>query len=471
MEILLYILIGLTILNIVLLFLFRTKQHDSDIINNLNLFSASIQRVENGLKDDFQRNREESNKLAKENRDELSNSLKDFKFEMSEILKNITDENRKALEKLTNTVEQKLLLLADQSAKNAEIQREAIEKSIKGFQDSFDKNVLSFNELQREKFSQLEARQNELVVKQEKKLESIRITVEEKLEKTLSERLGQSFETGGKQLIEVQKGLGEMQALAQDVGGLKKILGNVKERGGVGEIQLEMLLEQILAPDQYAANVKTKSGSNDIVEFAIKLPGKDDTNSVVYLPIDAKFPYDKYEKVIDAYELGEQSAIEAANKELENTIKKMAKDVHDKYIDPPNTTDFAIIFLPFESIYAEVIRRSNLLEQLQREYKISITGPTTLAAILNSLQMGFRTLAIQKRSSEVWKILGAVKTEFEKFGGLLDKAQKQISSAGETIDQLKGTRTRAIQRQLRDVQVLPGTEEHSQMELPADDDI
>jgi len=471
MEILLYILIGLTILNIVLLLLFRTKQHDSDIINNLNLFSASIQRVENGLKDDFQRNREESNKLAKENRDELSNSLKDFKFEMSEILKNITDENRKALEKLTNTVEQKLLLLADQSAKNAEIQREAIEKSIKGFQDSFDKNVLSFNELQKEKFSQLEARQNELVVNTEKKLESIRITVEEKLEKTLSERLGQSFETVGKQLIEVQKGLGEMQALAQDVGGLKKILGNVKERGGVGEIQLEMLLEQILAPDQYAANVKTKSGSNDIVEFAIKLPGKDDTNSVVYLPIDAKFPYDKYEQVIDAYELGEQPAIEAANKELENTIKKMAKDVHDKYIDPPNTTDFAIIFLPFESIYAEVIRRSNLLEQLQREYKISITGPTTLAAILNSLQMGFRTLAIQKRSSEVWKILGAVKTEFEKFGGLLDKVQKQISSAGETIDQLKGTRTRAIQRQLRDVQVLPGSEEHTPMELPADDDI
>jgi DNA recombination protein RmuC len=390
---------------------------------------------------------------------------------MSEILKNITDENRKALEKLTNTVEQKLLLLADQSAKNAEIQREAIEKSIKGFQDSFDKNVLSFNELQKEKFSQLEARQNELVVNTEKKLESIRITVEEKLEKTLSERLGQSFETVGKQLIEVQKGLGEMQALAQDVGGLKKILGNVKERGGVGEIQLEMLLEQILAPDQYAANVKTKSGSNDIVEFAIKLPGKDDTNSVVYLPIDAKFPYDKYEQVIDAYELGEQPAIEAANKELENTIKKMAKDVHDKYIDPPNTTDFAIIFLPFESIYAEVIRRSNLLEQLQREYKISITGPTTLAAILNSLQMGFRTLAIQKRSSEVWKILGAVKTEFEKFGGLLDKVQKQISSAGETIDQLKGTRTRAIQRQLRDVQVLPGSEEHTPMELPADDDI
>ncbi len=304
----------------------------------------------------------------------------------------------------------------------------------------------------------------------EKKLESIRITVEEKLEKTLSERLGQSFETVGKQLIEVQKGLGEMQSLAQDVGGLKKVLSNVKDRGGVGEIQLEMLLEQILAPEQFDSNVKTKLGSNDLVEFAIKLPGKDDMNSVVYLPIDAKFPRDVYEKVVDAFETADTTVIDAANKDLENTIKKMAKDIRDKYIDPPHTTDFAIMFLPFEGIYAEVIRRSNLLEQLQREFKVIVTGPTTLAAILNSLQMGFRTLAIQKRSSEVWKILGAVKTEFEKFGGLLEKAQKQIISAGETIDQLKGTRTRAIQRQLRDVQVLPGTEDTQVPELPAGED-
>ncbi|HCB63536.1 MAG: recombinase RmuC [Bacteroidetes bacterium GWF2_43_63] len=389
---------------------------------------------------------------------------------MSETLRLITEENRKALEKLTATVEQKLILLSEQSGKNAEQQREALEKSIKGFQESFDKSVQSFNEVQREKFSQLESRQNELVVNTEKKLESIRVTVEEKLEKTLSERLGQSFETVGKQLIEVQKGLGEMQSLAQDVGGLKKVLSNVKDRGGVGEIQLEMLLEQILAPEQYAANVKTKAGSNDLVEFAVKLPGKDDLNSVVYLPIDAKFPRDVYEKVVDAYDKGEPAVIDAANKELENTIKKMAKDIRDKYIDPPHTTDFAIMFLPFESIYAEVIRRSHLLEQLQREFKITVTGPTTLAAILNSLQMGFRTLAIQKHSGEVWKILGAVKTEFEKFGGLLEKAQKHISNAGETLDQLKGTRTRAIQRQLRDIQVLPGVEEADVTEITAGDD-
>ncbi|MPL98043.1 hypothetical protein SDC9_44241 [bioreactor metagenome] len=466
MEILLYILIAIAAINVVLLLVFRTKPQ-ADVSSKIDLFSASLQRVENGLKDDFQRNREESAKLTKENRDELGSSLKEFKNEIAETLRTITEENRKALEKLTTTVEQKLILLSEQSGKNAEQQREAIEKSIKGFQEAFDKSVQSFNEVQREKFSQLENRQNELVTNTEKKLESIRVTVEEKLEKTLSERLGQSFETVGKQLIEVQKGLGEMQSLAQDVGGLKKVLSNVKDRGGVGEIQLEMLLEQILAPEQYAANVKTKSGSNDLVEFAIKLPGKDDMNSVVYLPIDAKFPRDVYEKVIDAYDKAEPAMIDSANKELENTIKKMAKDIHDKYIDPPHTTDFAIMFLPFEGIYAEVIRRSHLLEQLQRDFKITVTGPATLAAILNSLQMGFRTLAIQKRSGEVWKILGAVKTEFEKFGGLLDKAQKQISSAGETIDQLKGTRTRAIQRQLRDVQALPGTDENSDFpELP-----
>lgn len=470
METILFILIGIAVLNFVLIFVFRPKQQQSDIASKIDLFSSSLQRVENGLKDDFQRSREESTKLTKENRDELSSSLKDFKGEMTETLKSITEENRKALEKLTTTVEQKLLMLSEQSGKNADQQREALEKSIKGFQESFDKSVQSFNEVQREKFSQLENRQNELINNTEKKLESIRITVEEKLEKTLSERLGQSFETVGKQLIEVQKGLGEMQSLAQDVGGLKKVLSNVKDRGGVGEIQLEMLLEQILAPEQFDSNVKTKLGSNDLVEFAIKLPGKDDMNSVVYLPIDAKFPRDVYEKVVDAFETADTTVIDAANKDLENTIKKMAKDIRDKYIDPPHTTDFAIMFLPFEGIYAEVIRRSNLLEQLQREFKVIVTGPTTLAAILNSLQMGFRTLAIQKRSSEVWKILGAVKTEFEKFGGLLEKAQKQIISAGETIDQLKGTRTRAIQRQLRDVQVLPGTEDTQVPELPAGED-
>ena len=316
----------------------------------------------------------------------------------------------------------------------------------------------SFNDLQRDKFAELEKKQDELVKSTEKRLDQMRETVEEKLQKTLNERLGQSFETVGKQLQSVQLGLGEMKTLAHDVGDLKKVLSNVKQRGGMGEMQLEMLLEQILAPDQYEANVKTKAGKGEQVEFAIKLPGRDDNQKTVYLPVDAKFPKDVYEHLIDAYDNGDAATIATANKQLETVIRKMAKDIRDKYIDPPNTTDFGIMFLPFEGIYAEVVRRSALLEQLQKEFKVIVTGPTTLAAILNSLQMGFRTLALQRRSSEVWEILGAVKTEFEEFGALLDKAHKHISNAGETIEKLQGTRTRAINRKLREIQALPQTE-------------
>jgi DNA recombination protein RmuC len=258
----------------------------------------------------------------------------------------------------------------------------------------------------------------------------------------------------GKQLEAVQVGLGEMKTLAGDVGGLKKVLSNVKMRGGIGEVQLAMLLEQILAPEQYAANVKTKQNSADIVEFAIKLPGRDDNNKQVWLPIDAKFPKDVYEQLQTAYDTSDLPQIEIAQKNLEQTIKKMAKDISDKYIDPPNTTDFGILFLPFEGIYAEVVRKASLLEDLQRNYKIVVTGPSTLAAILNSLQMGFKTLAIQKRSGEVWKVLGNVKTEFEKFGGLIEKAQGNIQNGLKQLDEVVGVRTRAIQRQLRDVEVL-----------------
>jgi DNA recombination protein RmuC len=249
-----------------------------------------------------------------------------------------------------------------------------------------------------------------------------------------------------------------MQNLAQDVGGLKKVLSNVKMRGGLGEVRLEMLMEQVLAPEQYEANVKTRVGSTDVVEFAIKLPGKDDDRGVVYLPIDAKFPQEAYHHLIDAYELGDPDMIESASKSLDDVIKRMARDIHEKYIDPPNTTEFGIMFLPFEGLYAEVIRRSNLMEKLQREYQIMVTGPTTLAAILNSLQMGFKTLAIQKRSGEVWKVLGAIKTEFEKFGGMLEKAQKNLHTASNQLDELVGKRTKAIQRRLRDVESLPQAE-------------
>ena len=307
---------------------------------------------------------------------------------------------------------------------------------------------------QRDRFAEIEKRQKELIDSTEKRLDEMKQTVEEKLQKTLQERIGQSFEQVGRQLESVQQGLGEMKTLAQDVGGLKKVLSNVKMRGGIGEVQLSLLLEQLLAPDQYQANVKTKKGSNDLVEFAVKLPGKDEEGTVVYLPIDAKFPKDVYETLQDAYDLVDQEKILAAQKNLENTIKKMAKDIRDKYLDPPNTTDFGIMFLPFEGIYAEVVRKASLLEEIQRDYKVIITGPTTLAAILNSLQMGFRTLAIQKRSSEVWTVLGAVKKEFETFGGLLGSAQNNIQKGLDDLDNLVGKRTRMINSKLKSIQVL-----------------
>jgi len=411
----------------------RNKSNYEALIRELQ---QQIQKFEIDIRNEFRINREENAAIAKENRQELSNTLKEFRTEMSDSLK-------KTME-ITATDNKQM--------------REELAVVFQRFQDSFDKNVHSFNELQREKFSQLGEKQQALIESTEKKLEQMRATVEEKLEKTLSERLRQSFETVGKQLQAVQEGLGEMRILAQDVGGLKKVLSNVKDRGGLGELRLEMLLEQLLAPDQYAANVKTKPNSQDIVEFAIKLPGRDSDMSNVWLPIDAKFPKDAYEQLLDAYDTAEPAAIEAAGKHIENVIKKMARDIRDKYVEPPYTTDFGIMFLPFEGLYAEIIRRSNLMEQLQREFKIVVTGPTTLAAILNSLQMGFRTLALQKRSSEVWTILGAVKSEFEKFGELLSKAQKHIDNAGETIGQLAGTRTRAINRKLKEVQSLQTTE-------------
>jgi DNA recombination protein RmuC len=320
--------------------------------------------------------------------------------------------------------------------------------------DDLRTGLLDLTQELKNKFIDLTEGQSKLVQQTEKKLEQMRETVDEKLQKTLNERLGQSFEAVGKQLEAVQLGLGEMKTLASDVGGLKKVLSNVKMRGGIGEVQLAMLLEQILAPEQYAANVKTKQSSADIVEFAIKLPGRDDNNKQVWLPIDAKFPKDVYEQLQTAYDTSDLPQIEIAQKNLEQTIKKMAKDISDKYIDPPNTTDFGILFLPFEGIYAEVVRKASLLEDLQRNYKIVVTGPSTLAAILNSLQMGFKTLAIQKRSGEVWKVLGNVKTEFEKFGGLIEKAQGNIQNGLKQLDEVVGVRTRAIQRQLRDVEVL-----------------
>jgi DNA recombination protein RmuC len=497
---LLIIIIALLVVAIVLIFVFRSKSNNEipQLQNKVGELQSSLAKIETNLKEDFRINREENTANAKTNREELNKAIADFRTEIMTAVKTMTEQNNTALEKLNQTLEQKVTALIDKNDKSFKaftdgnttqlekiekkveenlkalneqakadnnLMREALVNAFKGFQETFDKNVKSFNDLQKEKFELMETKQNELVKGTETKLDIIRATVEEKLEKTLSERLGQSFETVGKQLIEVQKGLGEMQTIATDVGGLKKVLSNVKLRGGVGEVQLALLLEQILAPNQYDANVRTKKGSSEPVEFAIKLPGRsEDESAFVYLPIDAKFPKDTYEHLLAAYESAIPDDIEAATKNLETTIKKMAKDIRDKYLDPPNTTDFAIMFLPFESIYAEVIRRSSLIDQLRTEFKITVAGPTTLMAILNSLQMGFRTLALQKRSSEVWKVLGSVKKEFEVFGGLLEKAQKNIQTGLGQLDDVVGTRTRAIQRQLRDVETLPAVE--TAIELP-----
>ena len=288
-----------------------------------------------------------------------------------------------------------------------------------------------------------------------KKLEQMRATVDEKLQKTLEDRISQSFRVVSERLEQVYKGLGEMQTLATGVGDLKKVLSNVKTRGILGEIQLGAILEEILSEEQYETNIVTKKGTKNPVEYAVKLPGSD--GEPVYLPIDAKFPADAYATLVDAYDSGNAEQIAAAGKLLEQRIKQSAKDIRDKYIDPPNTTDFGIMFLPFEGLYAEAVRRG-LVEILQREYRINIAGPTTMAALLNSLQMGFRTLAIQKRSGEVWKVLGAVKTEFDNFGKVLAATQQRIEQAGSELDKLVGVRTRQIQKRLREVASLPEQE-------------
>ena len=381
------------------------------------------------------------------------------------LLKN----NRKQTERLESLFRQEMKENREELARNMRELRTELNQSLnlstQQMQTTLHRNLMTTNEMQREKFEAMNRQQDLLVKSTEKRLDEMRLMVEEKLQKTLNERIGQSFELVRSQLENVQKGLGEMKNLAEDVGGLKKVLGNVKTRGTFGEVQLAALLEQMLSPEQYEANVKTRKNATEFVEFAIKLPGKDNGKDTVYLPIDAKFPKDVYEQYIDAYEEGEAALIESTSKQLEITVKRMAKDIHDKYIEPPFTTDFAIMFLPFENIYAEVIRRTALVETLQKDLKIVVTGPTTLGAILNSLQMGFRTLAIQKRTSEVWSVLGAVKTEFSKFGGMLEKVQKNLQNAGDQLEEVMGKRTRAIERKLRQVEALPSEDSQRMLNI------
>ena len=327
----------------------------------------------------------------------------------------------------------------------SEAQTTAINQQFRTFSEQ---NAAALNAIRATVQDQLSAMQKD----NHAQLDQMRQTVDEKLQKTLNDRITQSFQLVNERLQEVYTGLGEMKTLASGVGDLKKVLSNVKTRGILGEYQLGAIMSEILAPEQYEENVVTKPGTANRVEFAVRLPG--DGGSTVYLPIDAKFPGDTYAALVDAYESGDPAQIAAAQTALETRIKGCAKDIRDKYIDPPNTTDFAIMFLPFEGLYAEVVRMG-LLDALQRTYRVNIAGPTTFAALLNSLQMGFRTLAIQKRSSEVWNVLGAVKTEFETFGGVLEAAQKRIEQTSQELDKLVGVRTRKINSKLRTVSSLP----------------
>jgi DNA recombination protein RmuC len=437
-EILLGVIALLLIVNI--WFSFRNSRKNGlkslqDIKNAIGIFDNSLTRVDKSIKDDFQRNREESNKIAKENRGELTNSLKLFSDTFSSNVKEFNTLQKQKFDDLSN--------------KQSELNK-TTEQKLDKIRDTVESKLRSIQE------------------DNAQKLEKMRETVDEKLHKTLEHRLGESFKIVSERLEKVQKGLGEMQSLASGVGDLKKVLSNVKTRGVLGEYQLENILEQLLTADQYAKNVKTKSGSDDFVEFAIKLPGKKEIDSVVWLPIDSKFPLENYQILMQSYDQPDAILIETAQKELAKSIKLFAREIKEKYIDPPGTTDFAIMFLPVEGLYAEVLRDVGLFESLQRDLRVVVTGPTTLSALLNSLQMGFRTLAIEKRSSEVWEILAAVKTEFGKFGDVLDKTKKKLQEASNVVDRA-GVRSRAIERKLDSVQGLPARKATKYLETVEED--
>lgn len=420
-EILLVIVIILLIVNIYI----SIKPQGVDMGPVQRDMEQKLISVEKALREEFTVNREESRKNEQSNRTEIGSSI----------------------EKLSATILSNMIELSNLQKNQFDTYSRTMERTLDAFNYNLRSSIDDLTKLQNEKFV-------ELTKSTEENLEKMRVTVDEKLQSTLERRLSESFKVVSERLEQVHKGLGEMQSLAVGVGDLKKVLSNTKTRGVLGEVQLERILEQFLSPEQYEKNVITKKGSRETVEFAIKLPGKDYDNKTVYLPLDAKFPLEVYNKLLDAYDLQNQAQIDVASKNLERFIKKSAKDIRDKYIDPPNTTDFGLMFLPTEGIYAEVLKNQSLVEFVQREYNINITGPTTLVALLNSLQMGFRSLAIEKHSSEVWKILGAVKTEFSKFETVLNSAQNKLNQASSEIDKLVGTRTRQINRKLKNVDKL-----------------
>jgi DNA recombination protein RmuC len=416
-------------LTILLILLKRVGSSNRETeLTKIEGLERSIERSERSLREELARLREELSLQSREGRAEQNTSLRNFGNSLLQRISEIA-----ALQKgQLDTFAEQLKTLTLMNEGKLEKLRDTVEARLKSLQEENGA-----------------------------KLEQMRATVDEKLHATLEKRLGESFKLVSERLELVHKGLGEMHGLAAGVGDLKKVLTNVKTRGTFGEIQLGALLEQLLAPEQYGANVATKAGSSDRVEFAVKLPGRDPgDNGVVWLPLDAKFPQEDYLRLVEAQEQGNVEALVEAGRQLERQIKLMAAMIRDKYLDPPQTTDFAILFLPTEGLFAEVIRRPGLSETLQRDCRIIVAGPTTLAALLNSLQLGFRTLAIEKRSSEVWKLLAAVKNEFGKFGDILEKTKKKLDEASNSID-TAAVKTRAIERKLRDVAALPLTDQHA----------
>jgi DNA recombination protein RmuC len=425
------------ILLALLLYRISRLAENSGVESRIDSLERILERQERLLREELARNRDEALLSARQGREENSASVSAFGDSllkrMSELaglqkdqldifagqLKSLTASNEGRMDKLRETVEERLRLIQDDTAR---------------------------------------------------KLEQMRATVDEKLHDTLEKRLGESFKLVSERLELVQRGLGEMQSLASGVGDLKKVLTNVKTRGTFGEIQLASLLEQVLSPGQYEANVETRKGSGQRVEFALKLPGRDGTaDGMVWLPLDAKFPQEDYLRLVEAQESADIPAAAEASKQLDKAVRLMAANIRDKYIDPPHTTDFGVMFLPTEGLFAEVLRRPGLFDALQRDYKVMVAGPTTLAAMLNSLQMGFRTLAIEKRSAEVWNLLGAVRTEFSKFGQVLEKTSKKLQEAGNHID-AAAVRSRSIEKKLKGVQEMPGAEAAALLETEAWDE-
>jgi DNA recombination protein RmuC len=403
------------------LVLFRLRGRGQDRVADKFLeYEKRLDKNELSLKDEFGRNREEMNRSARESREELNRVFMNFTGLLEGKIRDLTA-RQEGFTRETREIFDKI--------------RESVEKKL--------------GEIQQDNGA---------------KLEKMRETVDEKLHSTLEKRLGESFQIVSLQLEQVQKGLGEMQALASGVGDLKKVLSNVKTKGVLGEYQLGAILEQVLTPDQYAQNVKTKPGSSDMVEFAIRIPSKEEEGKFLWLPIDAKFPSEDYERLSTAYDAANMEDIAFYKKELERKIRSFAKDIKTKYVDPPATTDFALLFLPFEGLYAEVLRIPGILESIQREYRVTIAGPTTVSAFLTSLQMGFRSLAVEKHTSKIWELLGKVRNEFGKFGDVLQKTREKIESAGKEIENAE-RRSRAIERSLKGMDRLGAPQEQQIPEL------